>query len=73
MKATVRQFSSRGDDVLLEYDTETADLAEVNATIEQLERQCGGKAFDYKTGEPLDGKLTREQTDVLILQPICGG
>lgn len=73
MKAVIRQFSAAGDTVLMEYDTETANMDEVNTFIRGLEKQTGGKAFDFKTSLPLDGPVNREHTDVLILHPICGG
>lgn len=73
MRATVRQFTAAGDTILMEYDTETADMAEVNQAIASLEASTGGKAFDYQTGEALDGRITKEQTDVLLVTPICGG
>lgn len=73
MKARISQFSAAGDTTLLEYDTETANMDEVNAFIQKLESTTGGKAFDLTTGGPLDGPVNREHTEVLILHPICGG
>lgn len=74
MKARIRKFSGAGDSTLMEYETSTVDMAEVNRAIEGFEKQAGGKAFDFNSGEPLGpGGATREQTDILIVNPICGG
>lgn len=68
----VTVFSMRGDDVLLEYDPVTADMDEVNATIDKLEKEMGGRAFSLATGEAVD-RVTPETRDVTILRPIAGG
>lgn len=68
----VTLFSSRGDDVLMSYDEMTANMDEVNATIDSLEKQWGGRAFSLATGEAVD-HVTPETRDVTILRPIAGG
>lgn len=68
----VKLFSSSGHDVLLEYDPATADMAEVNAAIDTLEKQYGGKAFSLATGERTE-KVTREDSEVTIIRPMAGG
>jgi hypothetical protein len=68
----VKLFTARGHDVLLEYEPETADMQEVNAAIDQLERQHAGKAFSLSTGERVE-TVTPETRDVTIIRPIAGG
>lgn len=68
----VKLFSSSGHDVLLEYDPATADMAEVNAAIDQLEKQSGGKAFSLTTGERVE-TVTPETREVTIIRPMSGG
>jgi len=68
----VKVFSSNGHDVLLEYDPATADMTEVNAAIDQLEKQYGGKAFSLTTGERVE-TVTPETREVTIIRPIAGG
>ncbi len=72
MKQQVTMFSAKGDDVLLEYDPETADMAEVNAAVEKLTKEVGGRAFSLATGEAVE-KITTETRDVTIVRPIAGG
>ena len=68
----IKLFSSRGHDVLLEYDPETADMKEVNETLSKLEKQFSGKAFSLVTGERVE-KITPETRETVIIQPIAGG
>jgi len=68
----VKLFSPGGHDVLLEYDPATANMAEVNAAIDQLEKQFSGKAFSLATGERVE-TVTPETQDVTIIRPIAGG
>lgn len=68
----VKLFSASGHDVLLEYDPATADMAEVNATIDQLERTYAGKAFSLTSGERVE-TVTPETREVTIIRPIAGG
>lgn len=72
MKAQVKMYSSRGHDVLLEYDTETANMTEVNTFVDRLEEQFGGRAFSDKTSEVVN-KITPETGDVTFVRPIAGG
>jgi hypothetical protein len=68
----VRMFSSGGDDVLLDYDPTTADMKEVNAFVDKLEKDTGGRAFSMTTGDAVE-KVTRDTQDVVIVRPIAGG
>ena len=68
----VKMFSNRGDDVLLEYDPATADMAEVNKAVDELEKQHGGKAFSLSSGERVE-TVTPDTRDVTIIRPIAGG
>lgn len=68
----VKLFSSSGHDVLLEYDPATADMAEVNKAIDELEHQQGGKAFSLATGERVE-TVTPETKEVTIIRPMAGG
>lgn len=72
MKQEVTIFSAAGHDVLLEYETETADMKEVNRVVDELEKSVGGKAFSLATGEAVD-HVTPETRDVTIVRPIAGG
>lgn len=72
MKAVVRAFSASGDTTYLEYNTETADMQEVNAFVNSLEAQLGGRAFDFSTGEAVD-KVTPEIREVMIVRGLAGG
>lgn len=72
MKAQVKMYSSRGHDVLLEYDTETANMTEVNTFVDRLEEQFGGRTFSDKTSEVVN-KITPETGDVTFVRPIAGG
>lgn len=72
MKAQVKMYSSRGHDVLLEYDTDTADMKEVNTFVDRLEEQFGGRTFSDKTSEVVN-KITPETGDVTFVRPIAGG
>jgi hypothetical protein len=65
-------FSGKGHDVLLEYDPATASMEEVNATVDKLEKDLGGRAFSLATGESVE-KVTRETEEVVILRPLAGG
>jgi hypothetical protein len=71
-KQKVTVFSSSGHDVLLEYDPTTADMAEVNRVVDNLEKQFAGRAFSMATGEEVK-EVTPETRDVTILRPIAGG
>jgi hypothetical protein len=68
----VLMFSTRGDDTLLEFDPQTADMKEVNAFVDKLEKETGGRAFDMTTGEAVK-KVGPETGDVLVVRPIAGG
>jgi hypothetical protein len=70
--AQVKMFSARGDDVLLEFDPATADMKEVNATIDRIEKESGGRAFSMATGDAVE-KVGPTTGDVLIVRPIAGG
>jgi hypothetical protein len=70
--AQVKMFSARGDDVLLDFDPATADMKEVNATIDRIEKESGGRAFDMNTGDAVE-KVGPTTGDVLIVRPIAGG
>jgi hypothetical protein len=72
MKQEVKLFSSSGHDVLLEYDPATADMKEVNAAIDKLEREYGGKAFSLTSGERVE-TVDRETSEVTIIRPMAGG
>ena len=72
MKQQVTMFSSRGHDVLLEYDPATADMQEINVTVARLTHDVGGRAFSLATGEAIS-EITPETRDVTIIQPIAGG
>jgi hypothetical protein len=77
VKAKVITFSSQGDTTLAEWDTETAtdvDMQEVNRVITQYEKQTGAQPFDIATtGERIEGPITREHQEVLMVHPIAGG
>ncbi len=68
----VKLFSQRGHDCLLEYDPATADMKEVNKTIDRLEKTYSGKAFSLASGERVE-TVTPETKDVTIIRPIAGG
>lgn len=70
--AKVKVFSANGDDTLLEYDPQTANMDEVNAFVDNLERKSGGRAFAEATGNAVE-KIDRETGDVLLIRPISGG
>ncbi len=72
MKAAVKMFDGTGDKVLMEYDTETADMAEVNAFIDKVEKDVGGRAFDLNSGHEVT-TATRENTEIAVVRPIAGG
>lgn len=72
MKAKILTFSPVGDTTLLEYDTETVDMEEVNRVIAEYETKTGAQPFDMATGELIE-KVTREQQEVLMVHPIAGG
>ena len=72
MKAVVKTFSGVGDTTLLEYDTETANMDEVNAVVEQYEKQLGGQAFNGDTGERID-RITPDVRETLLVRNIVGG
>ncbi len=72
MIAKVLTFSSRGDSTLLEYDPATADMEEVNRVIAEYEGKTGAQPFDMVTGERVE-KITRDQSEVLMVHPIAGG
>lgn len=72
MTREVKMFTSRGDDTLLSYDPATANMEEVNAAIDKLEKEAGGRAFDLATGNAVE-RVTPETGDVLIVRPIAGG
>lgn len=64
-------FTSQGDSVVATYDT-TADMEQVNALIDQLEKSVGGRAFSLATGEAVP-TITPDTRDVFIMRPIAGG
>ncbi len=68
----VKMFSAGGDDVLLEFDPTTADMKEVNAFVDKLEKESGGRAFDMDTGKAVE-KVGPTTGDVLVVRPIAGG
>lgn len=72
MKAVVKMFDPSGDKVLMEWDTETANMDEVNAYIDKVEKETGGRAFDLDSGNAVDN-ATRENTDIAVVRPIAGG
>lgn len=70
--AQVKMYSSRGHDVLLDYDPATADMKEVNRVVDGYEKETGGRAFADNTAEAVD-RVTPETGDVTIVRPIAGG
>lgn len=72
MKAKIVTFSSQGDTTLLEYDSATADMEEVNRVIAEYESRTGAQPFDMTTGERIE-RVTREQQEVLMVHAIAGG
>lgn len=72
MNAQVKMYSSRGDDVLLEYDPATANMDEVNAAVDKLTKDVGGRAFSDNTSLAVD-RINPETGDVTIIRPIAGG
>ncbi len=72
MNAKILTFSSDGDTTLLEYDSATADMEEVNKVIAEYEAKTGAQPFDMATGERIE-KVTREQNEILMVHPIAGG
>lgn len=72
MKAEIKMFSGAGDTVLMEYDTDTADMKEVNRFVHSLEKGASGRAFDLDTGEAISN-VTRDNADIAVIRPIAGG
>ncbi|MCU1240380.1 MAG: hypothetical protein JWO71_1106 [Candidatus Acidoferrum typicum] len=72
MNAKIITFSSRGDTTLLEYDPATVDMDDVNKLISEYEARTGAQPFDVKTGERIE-KVTRDQSEVLMVHPVAGG
>jgi len=72
MTAKIVTFSSQGDTTILEYDPETANMDEVNRVIARYEAKTGAQPFDLATGERIK-KVTREQSEVLMIHPVAGG
>jgi len=72
MKAKILTFSSVGDTTILEYDPATADMEEVNRVIAEYEAKTGAQPFDMATGERID-KVTRAETEILMVHPLAGG
>jgi len=72
VNARIVTFSSDGDATLLEYDPASADMDEVNKVIAEYEAKTGAQPFDMATGERIK-KVTRQQTEVLMVHPIAGG
>lgn len=70
--AQVKMYSSRGHDVLLDYDPATANMQEVNAFVDKLEKDTGGRAFADKTAEAVT-EITPKTGDVTVVRPITGG
>lgn len=70
--AQVKMYSAKGHDVLLDYDPATADMKEVNAFVDQLEKETGGRAFADTTAEAVE-RITPETGDVTVVRPIAGG
>lgn len=70
--AKIVKFSPQGDTTLLEYDPETADMEEVNRQVAEYEVRTGAQPFDITTGERID-RITRKQSEVLMVHPIAGG
>jgi hypothetical protein len=70
--AQVKMYSVRGHDVLLDYDPATADMKDVNAFVDDLEKQTGGRTFADNTATVVD-KITPETGDVTVIRPIAGG
>jgi hypothetical protein len=68
----VKMFSAEGDTVLLDYDPATADMAEVNKQVDDLEKQVSGRAFNLETGEPVE-TVTPTTEDVTIVRQLQGG
>lgn len=72
MRAQVKMYSVRGHDVLLDYDPATANMQEVNAFVDKIEKQTGGRAFADNTAEAVTS-ITPETGDVTVIRPIAGG
>lgn len=72
MTNKVKMYSGRGHDVLLEFDPATADMKEVNAAIDKLEKDMGGRTFADATGEVVN-RVTPETGDMTLVRPIAGG
>lgn len=70
--AQVKMYSAKGHDVLLDYDPATADMKEVNAVVDRLEKETGGRAFADNTAEAVE-RITPETGDVTVVRPIAGG
>ena len=68
----VKLFSPSGHDVLMEYDPATANMAEVNAEVDKLEKAHHGAAFSLTTGERAE-VITPDTREVTIIRPIAGG
>jgi hypothetical protein len=72
MRAKILTFSSHGDTTLLEYDSATANMEEVNKLVAEYEAKTGAQPFDMATGE-LIKTITAEQSEILMVHPIAGG
>lgn len=72
MKVEVKLYSSNGHDVLLAYDPTTANMKEVNAFIDQLEKNYSGRTFEDSTGEVIN-EVTPQTGDMTFVRPIAGG
>ena len=72
MKARIFTFSSQGDTTVLEYDPATADMDDVNKVIAEYESKTGAQPFDMATGERIE-RVSRQQSEVLMVHPIAGG
>ena len=72
MNAKIVAFSSYGEKTILEYDPATADMDEVNGVIAEYETKNGAQPFDMATGERIE-KVSRQQNEVLMVNPIAGG
>lgn len=68
----VRMFTKEGDTCVLEYDPVISNMEEVNAFVDRMEKETGGRAFSLATGEAVD-KVTPDTKDLFIVQPIAGG
>lgn len=70
--AKIKMFSMRGDDVLLNYDPATANIAEINEELHRIEKATGGAAYNLDSGDRVH-EITPDLNEVNIIRQQAGG